>query len=58
LPRHTFTTTVKLANKISMESVSKMLGHSTLAMAKKYARILDSTKGQEMGQLINTFKYN
>lgn len=28
--RHTFATTVTLANKISMESVSKMLGHSSL----------------------------
>ncbi len=49
--RHTFATTVTLANKISMESVSKMLGHSSLAMTKKYARILDSTIGQEMNQL-------
>jgi site-specific recombinase XerD len=34
-----------------MESVSKMLGHSSLAMTKRYARILDSTIGQEMNQL-------
>jgi site-specific recombinase XerD len=49
--RHTFATTVTLANHISMESVSKMLGHSSLAMTKRYARILDSTIGQEMNQL-------
>ena len=49
--RHTFATTVTLANKISMESVSKMLGHSSLKMTMKYARILDSTIGQEMNQL-------
>ncbi len=49
--RHTFATTVTLANKISMESVSKMLGHSSLTMTQKYARILDSTIGQEMSQL-------
>ena len=49
--RHTFATTVTLANNISMESVSKMLGHSSLSMTKKYARILDSTIGKEMNQL-------
>jgi integrase len=50
--RHTFGTTVTLANKISMESVSKMLGHSSLAMTKKYARILDTSIGQEMTLLV------
>ena len=49
--RHTFATTVTLANKISMESVSKMLGHSSMDMTRRYARILDSTIGQEMSQL-------
>jgi site-specific recombinase XerD len=49
--RHTFATTVTLANNISMESVSKMLGHSSLAMTKKYARILDTTISKEMDQL-------
>ncbi len=55
--RHTFATTVTLANNISMESVSKMLGHSSLAMTKKYARILDSTIGTEMNQLAEKLKY-
>lgn len=54
--RHTFATTVTLANKISMESVSKMLGHSSLSMTQKYARILDSTIGQEMSQLAEKLK--
>ncbi len=49
--RHTFATTVTLANNISMESVSKMLGHSSLNMTKQYARILDRTIADEMGQL-------
>jgi site-specific recombinase XerD len=56
--RHTFATTVTLANKISMESVSKMLGHSSLAMTKKYARILDSTIGQEMNQLAEKLQFH
>ena len=40
--RHTFATTVTLSNGVSMEAVSKMLGHSSLEMTKKYARILDT----------------
>ena len=46
--RHTFATTVTLANHISMESVSKMLGHSDMTITKQYARILDSSISQEM----------
>jgi site-specific recombinase XerD len=49
--RHTFATTVTLANNISMESVSKMLGHSDMTITKQYARILDRTISNEMGQL-------
>ncbi|HLP74218.1 MAG TPA: site-specific integrase [Bacteroidales bacterium] len=56
--RHTFATTVTLANNISMESVSKMLGHSSLNMTKKYARILDTTISREMCQLAQKFNAN
>jgi site-specific recombinase XerD len=55
--RHTFATTVTLANNISMESVSKMLGHSSLTMTKKYARILDSTISKEMNQLAKKIEF-
>ena len=56
--RYTFATTVTLANNISMESVSKMLGHASINMTKKYARILDSTISKEMGNLTNKFDLN
>jgi len=56
--RHTFATTVTLANGISMESTSKMLGHSSLVMTKKYARILDSTISQEMNLLAQKLQIN
>lgn len=49
--RHTFATTVTLANGVSMESVSKMLGHSSILMTRQYAKILDETIGKEMIQL-------
>jgi site-specific recombinase XerD len=56
--RHTFATTVTLANHISMESVSKMLGHASINMTKHYARILDTTNGKEMSTLVDKFQYN
>jgi site-specific recombinase XerD len=46
--RHTFATTVTLLNDVSIESVSKMLGHTNLAMTQKYARILDQKINGEM----------
>lgn len=49
--RHTFATTVTLANNIPMEVVSKMLGHTNLNITKQYARILDKTIDNEMDQL-------
>ena len=45
--RHTFATTVTLANHVSMEAVSKMLGHSSMEMTKKYARILNAYVAEE-----------
>ena len=56
--RHTFATTVTLANNISMESVSKMLGHSSLAMTKRYARILDTTIAREMNSLADKMDFS
>jgi uncharacterized protein (TIGR02145 family) len=55
---HTFATTVTLANHISMESVSKMPGHSSLEMTKKYARIPDTTIGAEMNRLAANLEYH
>jgi site-specific recombinase XerD len=48
MARHTFATTVTLSNNVSIESVSKMLGHANLAMTQKYARILDKKINGEM----------
>lgn len=48
LARHTFATTVTLANGISLESVSKMLGHTNLLTTKIYARMLDTRVLDEM----------
>ena len=49
--RHTFATTVTLGNNVSMESVSKMLGHKSIKTTQHYAKILDSKVSQDMGSL-------
>jgi len=51
LARHTFATTVTLNNNVPIETVSKMLGHSSINMTRIYARLLDRKVGQDMKQL-------
>ena len=54
--RHTFATTVTLANQISIEVVSKMLGHSSINMTKKYARVVDDLINRDMQKIYNKYK--
>jgi len=49
--RHTFATTVTLGNQVSMDVVSKMLGHSSLNMTKRYARVMDDLIEKDMNKL-------
>ena len=46
--RHTFATSVALANRVSMENVAKMLGHSSTRMTQHYAKVLDSSILRDM----------
>ena len=46
--RHTFATTVTLRNGVSIESVSKMLGHRDIRTTQHYAKILDIKVGEDM----------
>lgn len=55
MARHTFATTVTLSNNVSIESVSKMLGHTNLAMTQKYARILDKKINGEMATIAGKY---
>jgi site-specific recombinase XerD len=49
--RHTFATTVTLTHGVSMEAVSKMLGHSNISTTKQYARIVDTLIIDEMKKI-------
>lgn len=40
MARHTFATTVALANNVPINEVSKMLGHTTIRMTQHYAKTL------------------
>ncbi len=56
--RHTFACTVILANGLSMEVLSKMLGHSNMRQTQHYGKIQNARVGQEMKQLRNKFLNN
>ena len=53
--RHTAATVVFLANDVSMENVSKILGHSNIRMTQHYARVLDSSIMRDMANVERNF---
>ncbi|MCG9899686.1 MAG: site-specific integrase [Hydrotalea sp.] len=58
IARHTFATTVTLTNGVPIESVSKMLGHSSIKMTQHYAKIVDRKLSDDMLQLREKLKKN
>ncbi len=49
--RHTFATTVTLSNQVSIEVVSKMLGHSSINMTQRYAKVVDTLISKDMAKV-------
>ncbi len=53
--RHTAATVVFLANKVSIENVAKILGHSSTAMTQHYAKVLDDSILRDMANVESHF---
>ena len=53
--RHTFASTVTLANNVSLIVVSKMLGHSNVRMTEHYAKLVDNCIAEEMDKLMGNY---
>ena len=51
MARHTFATTVTLAQGVPLETVSKMLGHKHITTTQIYAQITNDKIGQDMAAL-------
>lgn len=54
--RHTFATTVTLANGVPIETVSKLLGHHKISTTQIYARVIDSKIADDMATLREKLK--
>lgn len=53
--RRTFATTIMLQNGVNMEAVSKMLGHTSLFMTRKYAKVDEFYIAQETEKVRRMF---
>ncbi len=54
--RHTFGTTVTLANGVPIETVSKMLGHTNIRTTQIYANVVDTKLSSDMNNLAKAYK--
>ena len=51
IARHTFATSVTLGNGVPIETVSKVLGHTSLKTTQIYAKVLDKKISEDMDLL-------
>jgi site-specific recombinase XerD len=51
IARHTFATQICLNNGVPMETVSKMMGHSSIRTTQIYAEITAQKVGEDMNKL-------
>jgi len=54
--RHTFATTVALANNIPMEVISQIMGHKRITQTQHYAKLMDGTVKKHMKNLMEEFE--
>ena len=53
--RHSYATSVCLANGVSIENVAKMLGHSDIQTTQIYAKMLDEAVSEDMQKMRSKF---
>lgn len=51
IARHTFATTITLSNGVPIESVSKMLGHTSIRTTQIYAKVIEHKLSEDMRNL-------
>lgn len=51
IARHTFATTVTLANGVPIETVSRMLGHNSIRTTQIYAKVVEQKVSEDMNAL-------
>ena len=56
LGRHTFSTTITVSNGVSIESLSKMLGHTTIKHTQIYGKIVARKVKDEMVGVAERYK--
>ncbi|MCT4643740.1 MAG: site-specific integrase [Carboxylicivirga sp.] len=56
--RHTFATTVTLANGVPIETVSKILGHTKIATTQIYAKVIENKISEDMNVLRQKLEAN
>lgn len=55
MARHTFATTVTLTNGVPIETVSSMLGHTSIRTTQIYAKVIEKKVSEDMGKLRRLF---
>jgi integrase len=56
MARHTFATLICLSNGVSMKTLSKLMGHTSMRTTKNYGEITDQRVGNEMKKLAKRTK--
>lgn len=51
IARHTFATTVTLTNGVPLETVSKLLGHTSIKTTQIYAKVIEKKVSDDMKNL-------